>query len=131
MKWHIQFSRYAVVGLASNVVGYMLYLLLTYAGMGHKSAMSLVYAVGVAQTFYFNCAWSFRHDGRISTSFVRYVSTYAFGYMLNLAMLLLLVDLLGWPHQWVQGAMIFVIAGLLFLMQRYWVFAHSAKATVS
>ena len=34
MKWQIQFSRYAVVGLISNFAGYLLYLLLTYAGYG-------------------------------------------------------------------------------------------------
>jgi putative flippase GtrA len=125
MKWHIQLSRYALVGLASNAAGYLLYLLFTYAGMGHKTAMSLLYAVGVLQTFYFNRGWSFAHDGRVSTAFVRYVTAYALGYVFNLAMLMLLVDQWGWPHQWVQAAMIFVLAGMLFLLQRYWVFRSS------
>lgn len=122
MKWHIQFSRYAVVGLASNAVGYLLYLLLTNAGMGHKSAMSLLYAVGVAQTFYFNQSWSFGHNGVVSSAFLRYLTAYAFGYVFNLSALLLMVDSWGWPHRWVQGVMIFVLAGMLFLLQRYWVF---------
>lgn len=122
MKWHIQFSRYALVGLASNTLGYLLYLLLTYSGMGHKTAMTLLYAVGVAQTFYFNRGWSFGHNGRATTAFMRYVTAYALGYVLNLAVLMLLVDQWGWPHQWVQGVMIFALAGMLFLMQRYWVF---------
>jgi putative flippase GtrA len=125
MKWHIQFSRYVVVGLASNSVGYLLYILLTYFGMGHKSAMSLLYAVGVAQTFYFNRKWSFGHDGVISQTLVRYIAAYALGYVLNLVTLMILVDRLGWPHQWVQGAMIFLLAGMLFLLQRYWVFRTS------
>jgi putative flippase GtrA len=122
MKWHIQLSRYAVVGLTSNAVGYLLYLLLTYAGMGHKTTMTLLYAVGVAQTFYFNRRWSFSHDGQVSSAFVRYLTAYALGYVFNLAVLMILVDRWGWPHQWVQGVMIFVLAGMLFLMQRYWVF---------
>jgi len=122
MKWHVQLSRYAVVGLASNAIGFLLYLLLTYAGMGHKTAMTLLYAVGVAQTFLFNRKWSFGHNGMISSAFLRYIAAYAFGYVFNLAMLVLLVDQWGWPHQWVQGVMIFVLAGMLFLLQRYWVF---------
>lgn len=129
MKWHIQLSRYALVGLVSNIVGYLLYLLLTYAGMGHKTAMTLLYAVGVLQTFYFNRGWSFGHDGEISVAFVRYVSAYALGYLFNLAMLMLLVDQWGWPHQWVQGVMIFVLACMLFLLQRYWVFRAQALST--
>ncbi|MBV5310569.1 GtrA family protein, partial [Chromatium okenii] len=62
MKWHVQLSRYALVGVASNAFGYFLYLLLTNVGMGYKSAMSLLYIVGVAQTFIFNRSWSFRHQ---------------------------------------------------------------------
>lgn len=122
MKWHIQLSRYAVVGLANNALGFLLYLLLTSAGMGHKTAMTLLYAVGVIQTFYFNRKWSFNHRGVVSVALLKYVATYAFGYVFNLAVLIVAVDHLGWPHQWVQGVMIFVLAGMLFLLQRYWVF---------
>ena len=122
MKWHVQLSRYAIVGLASNAFGHLLYLAFTFAGMGHKTAMTLLYAVGVIQTFYFNRGWSFRHDGKVSASFVRYVTAYGFGYLLNLIVLVVLVDNWGLPHQWVQGVMIFVLSGTLFLLQRYWVF---------
>lgn len=128
---HMQLIRYVIVGVGSNLALYLFYIGLTSSGFGHKTAMTLLYAVGILQTYYFNRAWSFRHDGRVSTSFLRYISAYALGYVFNLAMLLLLVDRWGWPHQWVQGAMIVVIAGLLFLMQRYWVFAAPDKATLS
>ncbi len=57
-----QFAKYAVVGVVSNSVFYLLYLLLTSAGMGHKTAMTLLYAVGVSLTFLLNRNWSFRHD---------------------------------------------------------------------
>lgn len=121
-KTRTQFTRYAVVGLTSNLVLYFVYLGLTMLGMGHKSAMTLVYIVGVTQTFYFNRNWSFRHDGHVSSALLRYVTTYALGYLFNLVVLMLLVDHWGWPHQWVQGVMIFILAALLFVMQRYWVF---------
>lgn len=127
MKWHIQFSRYALVGLASNAVLYALYLLLTALGTGHKTAMTLLYALGVSQTFLFNRRWSFAHEGQISPALARYVASYLFGYALNLSMLVLLVDQLGWAHQWVQGGMIVILAITLFLLQRYWVF-RSARA---
>lgn len=56
-----QFIRYATVGLVSNAVGFMLYLAFTAACMEHKMAMTLLYGIGVAQTFIFNKRWSFRH----------------------------------------------------------------------
>ncbi|MDP1652022.1 MAG: GtrA family protein [Rhodocyclaceae bacterium] len=125
-----QFTRYVIVGLASNTFLYFLYLLITWFGIGPKTAMTLLYSAGVAQTFYFNRSWSFGHKGRASSALLRYIAAYAFGYVFNLAALLLLVDSWNWPHQWVQGVMIFVIAVMLFLLQRYWVFrsiqVHSA-----
>jgi putative flippase GtrA len=55
-------------------------------------------------------------------AFVRYVISYAIGYLLNLSVLWLAVDYFGFPHQIVQGAMIFTLALMLFLLQKYWVF---------
>ena len=117
-----QFLRYGVVGLGSNLLLYLAYLMLTYLGMGHKTAMSLLYAVGVMQTFIFNRKWSFGHQGGLHGAFARYVTSYAFGYLLNLTVLWLAVDHLGLPHQIVQGVMILTLAVMLFLLQKHWVF---------
>lgn len=118
-----QFVRYGVVGLASNLVLYLAYLALTMLGMGPKAAMSVLYLLGVAQTFLFNRTWSFRHDGVWHGSFPRYVASYAFGYLLNLAVLWIAVDQMGLPHQVVQGVMILTLAVMLFMLQKFWVFS--------
>lgn len=117
-----QLTRYGIVGVASNAVGYLLYLAITAAGMEHKLAMTLLYGLGVAQTFIFNKRWSFRHAGAHGTAFVRYCIAYASGYFGNLAALFILVDRLGYPHQIVQGVMILALAAMLFLLQKFWVF---------
>lgn len=120
----LQVSRYAVVGLTSNAVGYLLYLLLTDLGLGPKLTMSMLYGVGVLQTFLFNKRWTFGHQGRNGAVFIRYCMAYGLGYVINLFALMILVDHLGYPHQIVQGMMIFLVAAMLFLAQRYWVFAQ-------
>jgi putative flippase GtrA len=119
---HVQFVRYVIVGVASNVVLYLLYLLVTGLGMNYKLAMSLLYALGVVQTFIFNKRWSFAHGGAGETAFRRYVMTYASGYVLNLVTLTALVELGGVPHQIAQGCIFVALALLLFLAQKYWVF---------
>ncbi len=112
-----------MVGVISNAVLFLLYLVLTQAGIGHKVAMSVLYLMGVVQTFVYNRNWSFRHGGRVSRSFIRYLLLYGLGYLLNLAVLMVFVDSLRFAHQWVQGSMILVLAVLLFLGQKYWVFS--------
>lgn len=128
-QMHIQqqFVRYATVGLASNALAYLLYLGLTTIGVGHKLAMSLIYAAGVLQTFILNKKWSFQFGGATNPALARYVTSYAFGYIVNFLGLWLLVDLAGWPHQWVQAVMIVVVAIVLFCALRYWVFTPGAK----
>ncbi|MDD2988983.1 MAG: GtrA family protein [Zoogloea sp.] len=117
-----QMLRYGVVGLTSNALLYLAYLALTSMGVEPKLAMSLLYALGVIQTFYFNKAWSFRHGGTHGPAFIRYCISYGLGYLFNLAALYVLVDHLGHPHQIIQGALIICTAVLLFLLQKLWVF---------
>lgn len=123
-----QFARYAAVGLASNLVLYLAYLALTALGLGPKVAMSILYALGVAQTFAFNRTWSFGHEGGLHRAFTRYVASYAFAYGLNLGVLWLAVDREGLPHEIVQGVMILTLAVLLFLLQKFWVFPETRTA---
>lgn len=122
-----QFTRYAVVGLAANLLLYLLYLLATWLGMGPKTAMTILYVLGVLLTFLFNRNWSFGHDGKVPAALIRYFATYLSGYVINLAVLYLLVDIRGLPHQLVQGAMIFSLAFYLFILQKFWVFREHVK----
>lgn len=119
---HRQLIRYAVVGLMSNLLCYLAYLGLARLGMDPKLSMSVLYCVGVMQTFVFNRKWTFEHSGAQRTVFSRYCAAYGIGYLLNLSVLYVMVDLQGYPHQLIQGVMILVLAGMLFLAQKFWVF---------
>ena len=123
-----QVSRYVAVGVLSNLGLYGGYLALTFLGLGHKLAMSLLYAIGVLQTFLLNKRWSFGHRGAAGTPFLRYIVAYALGYAANFAALVLLVDVGGAPHQIVQGVMIVAVAAGMFVLQKYWVFGRTAVA---
>lgn len=130
MKWHIQLSRYAVVGLLANLAGYLLYLLLTGLGTGPKLAMTAVYGVGVLQTFVFNKQWSFQFDGATPPALLRYATLYALGYAINFAMLSFFVDYLRLPHQLVMAALVVLMAGFFFLGQKFWVFRSASEGSV-
>ena len=61
---------------------------------------------------------------------VIYILRYVVGYGVNFAMLFVLSDTLKLPHQAVQASAIVVVAGVLFLMSRYFVFPHSERGGV-
>ena len=118
------FIRFAVVGVVSNATLYLLYLGLTGLGLGHKVAMTIVYIIGVTATFLANRSWSFQSRRTTGGSFLRYILAYCAGYALNYVALVLLVDIAGYRHELVQAAMVVIIAVVMFVLQRYWVFAE-------
>lgn len=126
---YLQALRYGVVGVASNLLLYLLYLAFSLAGLEPKTAMSVTYGIGVIQTFLLNKRWTFSHRGRLRNSSIRYLLVYALGYLLNLGILFALVDCAGLPHQAVQAGAILCVAAILFLLQRHWVFqqTHSGE----
>lgn len=120
-----QLLRYGIVGVGVNLLLYLGYLALTGVGVGHKTSMTVFYGIGVLLSFAFNRSWSFAHRGHVPSAFFRYALTYVGGYFLNLLLLWWLVDEFGWPHPYVQGVLIFVVAGFIFLSQKLWVFTES------
>jgi putative flippase GtrA len=129
-RFNTQFTRFVVVGVLSNLVLYIFYLLFSTLGMGHKLAMTIMYVIGVAQTFVFNRNWTFAHRGSPGPALLRYLISYALGYFLNLFVLWWLVDRLGYPHELVQAAMIILLAVAFFLTQRYWIFRQDIAHTL-
>lgn len=122
-----QLFRYALFGLLSNFAGYLVYLAYTYLGGTPKVSMTLLYGVGAAVGFFGNRSLTFGHYGSIMGAGVRYVIAHCIGYLLNLSILIVFVDKLGYAHQWVQGVAIFVVAGFLFLAFKVFVFSGSRE----
>jgi putative flippase GtrA len=123
----MQLFRYALVGLLSNVTGYLIYLLLTYLGGTPKVTMSFLYGIGAAVGFFGNRSFTFSHRGNILGSGWRYIISHVVGYLLNLSILILFVDFFGYAHQWVQAIAIFVVAGFLFIAFKVFVFPESSE----
>jgi putative flippase GtrA len=123
VSWAISFFRYLIVGVLSNSVSYLLYLVATALGGEPKIVMTALYGVGVLQTFPFNKHWSFRDKGPASAVLVRYCIAYATGYALNYAALAVFVGHLHLAHQYVQAIMVVLLGPYLYGLQRVWVFA--------
>lgn len=122
-----QLFRYSLVGVVSNVVGYLIYLILTYMGGTPKLTMSLLYGIGATVGFFGNRSFTFAHQGSIVGAGWRYLISHCIGYLLNLSILILFVDKFGFAHQWVQGAAIFIVAVFLFLVFKVFVFPVSRE----
>jgi putative flippase GtrA len=120
-----QLIRYAVIGTASNLIGYLVYLLLTFFLVGPKIAMTLVYLTGATVGYFGNRQWTFTHTGKSLLTLIKYIVAHALGYTINFILLYVFVDRLSYPHQAVQFVAICVVAGVLFLVYKKLVFSIS------
>lgn len=118
-----QVIRYIIAGAAINGISYILYLVLTSLGVGHKMAMSSLYIIGMMVNFLVNRRWTFRGTGAVSAGLARFLVAITVGYMLNLIGLFLFVDVAGWPHELVQAGAIVVIAVYFFIINKHYVHA--------
>lgn len=123
-----QILRYGLIGLLQNGISYGLYLGMTWAGMPPKPAITLLYLIGATASFFANRRFTFSHDGSIAASGIRFVVAHLCGYLLNLLLLFIFVDGMGYPHQWVQASAIFIVAAFLFITFRLFVFPTQALA---
>lgn len=124
--WRLQSLRFSIIGLVSNVVLYLLYLLLVNVGIDPKLVVSILYILGLSCTFVLNKRWSFSHRGDWGKTGVRYVSFYGGLYFTNILILMLFVDFLEFPHAFIQAIVVIVFIPIVFLVQRYWVFRNNS-----
>jgi putative flippase GtrA len=117
-----QILRYGIIGVATNALGYLVYLGVTSAGFDPKTTMSVFYVIGATVGFFGNKKLSFAYNGNSYTAALRYVLAHTIGYSVNLVVLTVLVDWYGYPHQYVQAGAIFVVAAVLFLLFKFYVF---------
>ena len=119
-----QFIRYAITGLALNLFGYLLYIVVTWFGMEPMFAVTIFYPVGVLYSYFAHKRFSFQHSGgsRNYQLLVRYIAVYAIGYIINIGLLSFFHNRLGYPHHWVQASAIFIVGVFLFVALKLFVF---------
>jgi len=117
-----QFVRYVIVGIVTNAVGYLVYLLITHLGGTPKITMSTLYIAGATSGYIGLRKWAFEHEGVVIWSLMRFTIAHSIGYSINFILLDKLVDDLGYPHQLVQACAIIIVASVLFILFRYFVF---------
>jgi putative flippase GtrA len=126
-----QLLRYGLVGVITNLCGYLLFLLVTWLGMEPKAAMTVLYAAGATAGFWGNRNWTFGHRGSIGGPALKYFGAHACGYLLDYAMLAVFVDRLDYPYRLVQAIAMVVVAGLLFVTFKFIVFPRTIPAARS
>ena len=119
--------RYGIIGLTTNGISYGIYLYLTGIGISPKTTVTILYAVAATITYLINRRVTFAYQGNWLWSMVRYIIMHIGGYLLNLSLLYMCVDVYRIPHQYVELGAIFVVAIYLYLISDWFVFRKNTS----
>ncbi|HRD69434.1 MAG TPA: GtrA family protein [Legionella sp.] len=117
-----EIMRYGIVGVINNLIGYVVYLIVTFFWLDPKIAITIFYSIGAIIAYFGHAKYSFSQRTMSFDTAVKFSIAYLIGYAINYLMLFILSDKLLYPHQLVQGLAIFVVAGILFCLLRFFVF---------
>lgn len=124
-----QASRYLLVGLTTNLIGYLIYIILTY-WLAPILAITILYPISLLVSFLGNRNFTFSSKKKINLIGIRYLFAQFLGYLLNVLIQKILVDYYNLPHQIVQIISIFIVAAFLFVLLRYIVFGSENTCEV-
>ncbi len=117
-----QIIKFGIFGISKNTIGYLVYLTITYSGLNPEAAVSILYSFGMIVGFFGIKRWVFLHSGKLFQTGLRYLIVYLFGFIINLSLLIIFVQKLGYPHQIIQFIAIFIVGVFLFTMMKFFVF---------
>ena len=87
--------------------------------------MSFLYILGTLLGYILNKYFSFKSKIHNNLEWIKYCISYSIGYFLNFIILFYFVDFLNFPHRYVQLIAIIIVALLLFIMLRFFVFTKN------
>jgi len=116
-----QIIKYYFVGAFVNGLGYCFFIFFTYFGVGHLAAASGLYIAGVISSFFINRKIVFGGSIKFSKAFLRLFVVLLGGYFLNISVLLLFVDWLGFSAGVVQFFSLIIVSFYFFIFNKYYI----------
>lgn len=121
-----QAVRFGIAGLAlTALVSAMYYLQVTYTAISPAVALTVATLVASAIGYFIHGHFSFRAHGtreNPAKRFVRFLITNGIGYLLNLAFVFALIDLMHLPKWTPMIGFCLVTPAVSFVLNRHWVF---------
>ncbi len=105
--------KYYLFGILVNTIGYLLFIGFIRLGYDHKLVSSLLYVISAMVSFILNRKHVFESSLSLSLSLSRLVVMLLTGYILNISMLYLFVDIHGFDSRLIQAFSI-IIASIYF-----------------
>ena len=124
MTWRTQLARYAIVGVANTGAGFGMYAFVLLLHGGLVLALVAAQISGMLNSLIMNKRWTFGSSRRSGLEIIRFTMVYAFTFVINLAMLRVMVGTLGWGRYEAQMVALPIMMCAGYVGHRTWTFAQ-------
>jgi len=123
--------KFLVVGALNTLTGLAVIYGLKWVFEAHDVTANLVgYAIGVTVSFALNSQWTFRHAGKLAPAFARFIFVLIGAYLLNLATVLVAINVLAINSYIAQALGIIPYTLCTYLCSKYYVFNAASSRDV-
>ncbi len=120
----IHATKYLVVGVLGTLTHLsLLYITVEFLTFSPILGSSLAFIWVVLQSYLLNRNWTFQSDKAHITTLPRYIVVSVAGFLTNLLIMFVMVNVLGLWYMLAQTVTILVIPALNFLLNKYWTFS--------
>lgn len=128
----LQPSRFILVGSANTLLGLtIIFAAKGFAGLDDFESNLLGYCFGLLISFFLNRRWTFRHNGRIFPTAIRFTIAFLFSYIANLMTVYGLRDGAGLNSYLAQALSVIPYTVIFYLSSRYYVFSEKQDAELA
>jgi putative flippase GtrA len=114
-------SRFIFIGFLNTMFGYCVYVLLIFLGLSFVLALLISTVSGVIFNYFTFGYLLFNVRGNLE-SFIKFIFTYFFVYLLNVSFLHILINMLNINSYLSQFLFIIPAAAISWFLMNYWVF---------
>lgn len=119
----LDFIRYGIVGLLGTVVHTLvLAISVEYFHFAPVFGTMLGFVFSLLLSYYLNAKWTFRNNHKNKKSFIKYTITCLLGLSINVCIMFVIVNLLGYWYVLGQIVAILIVPLFNYTISRYWVF---------
>lgn len=125
-----EFGRFSLVGALRTLVGVgLLYLLPNVLGVDFIVSNVIVYTIGLAMGFLLHKNWVFQSRKMWKTEILPYLVSFAVGYLFNVGLLLLQVNILGMNKNVAQVIAMAGFSLVNYVVNKAWTFRDRTDPT--
>jgi putative flippase GtrA len=120
-------AKYGIVGMTNLAIDFTVYAILVLVGVWYPAAKTIAFVIATANGYTLNRLWTFRAGAHRGVILTRYAVVQVSGLLVNLALLVVLVEVVGVSKIAAQALVLPFVAAGTFLAQRIWTFGHVTR----